>query len=540
MYSMTSSNTQEKVRTTADAAFHEDRLSRYDLLVLLLLFVVSFGIRLAFLPIAPNNTTDAWSRFHDAELWLQNPGTLPKATSEGAWLPLHFWLLGSVLWLTKSEMSLRIFTALLGSLTVLIFWGIFRRAFDRRVALTAAALLALFDFHIAFSITTGSEVPTIFFMAVGTYAWLRFSAQPKFRWALLSAVMISLACLCRFEPWLCPAVFAFMLLDSQEGFSAAFRDQNRYLRALGFGLLASTGALGWMLFSFLKWGNPMELKSRTVWLNLHFRAEVLRHSLAFRVFEVPVSLATSLSPLILALACLGLLVVLVQRFRPARGLAVLVLVLFAFNFYSSVRYETTQARYTLLYSWLFFPFAVEALLWSAENWRRMKLSAMVAWTAIFFLVWQVGIIVGATYARPTIADRLGVMSPTVPLHHEMRGLTDWLLHNDPRASTIVLDDLNWDSAAISRFAHLDLSQTFHITPEYYSNHDLLRRDLEQFVDTRHPVLCVCSPYGLIGKMWSLDGAKDVNVLDPALHLHVVWQGEHWRVYTIEPKPGAKP
>jgi hypothetical protein len=133
---------------------------------------------------------------------------------------------------------------------------------------------------------------------------------------------------------------------------------------------------------------------------------------------------------------------------------------------------------------------------------------------------------------------LGVMSPTIPLHHEMRGLTDWLLHNAPRSSTIILDDLNWDSVTISRFAHLDPSRTFRITPEYYSSRDLLRHDLEQFVDTQHPVLCVCSPYGLIGGMWSLDGAQNVEVPDPALHLHVVWQGEHWRVYAIETRQNA--
>jgi len=354
---------QRESQITVDPSAGMGAVSRRHLGLLLLLFVLAFAIRLAFIPIAPNNTTDAWQRFHDAELWLRNPGVLPKETSEGAWLPMHFWLLGSVLWLTKSEMGLRIFTALLGALTVVFCWAIFRRAFEPGIALLSAVLLVLFDFHITFSITTGSEVPTIFFLAVGVYTWLRYASEGKAVWVLLSATMFSMACLCRFEAWVCAPVLALMTLDSSQGWVPALSDRSRVKRALGFGLLASSGALGWMLFSFLKWGDALELVHRTAQLNLHFRAAILRHSMAFRVLTVPASLASSLSPLILGLAVPGLLLVLLRPLRPARSLAVLALTLFAFNFYSSVRYETTQARYTLLYSWLLFPFALEALRW---------------------------------------------------------------------------------------------------------------------------------------------------------------------------------
>jgi len=147
-------------------------------------------------------------------------------------------------------------------------------------------------------------------------------------------------------------------------------------------------------------------------------------------------------------------------------------------------------------------------------------------------MWQVAIVLGAAFARPVIADRLSVMSPTIPLHHEARDLVNWLSHNNPRSSSVIVDDLNWDSAAILRFAPLDPSQTFHITSEYYSDRDRLRRDLNEFVRARHPALCVCSPYGLIGTMWSVRDAQDVNVQNLAIHLHVLWQGKYWRVYSI--------
>jgi len=328
-----------------------------------------------------------------------------------------------------------------------------------------------------------------------------------------------------------------MTFDSGHGWLAALSDQSRLKRVLGFGLLAAGGELGWLLFSFLRWGDALKLPHRTAHMNL---LAVMRHGTAFRLFEVPVSLVTSLSPLILVLAALGLLLVLMKPFRPARSLAVLALTLFAFNLYSSVRYATSQPRYTLLYSWLLFPFAWEALRWLAEHWRRVEFSVAVAGTLIFFVLWQVGIIFGASYAPPVIADRLAGMSPTIPFQHDTRGLINWLLQNNHHSSTIILDDINSSSWNLLRFAPVDRSQTFYVTSlKYYSDRNLLRHDLDEFVKARHPVLCICSPYGLIGTMWSVGDAQDVNVENPAIHLHLLWRSEHWRVYSIADREDGK-
>src|SRR5215475_13411951 len=98
---------------------------------------------------------------------------------------------------------------------------------------------------------------------------------------------------------------------------------------------------------------------------------------------------------------------------------------------------------------------------AVEHRRRAEFPLAAAGTVAFFLVWQVGIVLGAAFAPPTIADRLATMSPTIPLHHETRNLADWLLQNNARSSSVIVDDLNWESAAILRFAPLDPSETFH-------------------------------------------------------------------------------
>lgn len=500
-------------------------------LALATVFLLGLALRFLFLQIAPNNTTDAWARYRAAVMWLQHPRQLPEATSSDAWLPLHFWLLGTVLWIGKTEMAARIFTALLGSSTLLFYWGVVRRAFDRGVALFSTLLLASLGFHIAFSVTTGSEAPTIFFLAAGLYGWLRYATEGARRWLLLSGVALSAASLCRFESWLYPLVLTVALVDFPER-GPKVLSWRSWRRAVPFGLVASAGSAGWLVFSFVKWSDAFELPHRTAWLNLHFRPAILRHSLDFRLATVPVSLVVSLSPLVIGLAAMGLLRTFADGSRMKRSLAALVLTLFAFNCWSAVKFDATQARYTLTYSWLLIPFGFESLRWLEERWRWAARPAAWAGITVFFLLWQIGIIAGADSAPSSVADHLRVISPAVPLAREMRDLTKWLGENASPGKAVVLDDFNWDSPTVMRFSHLDPSRTFQITPEDYADADLLRQQLDSFVLRQHPQLLVCSPYGPIGSLWNVDDRETLTEQTLGIQLALRWRGEHWRVYEV--------
>jgi hypothetical protein len=512
-------------------------LASHWTLVLFYLFVISLCIRLAFLRIAPNNTTDAASRYHYALLWLHNPTQLPAATSSDAWLPLHFWLLGSILWLSQSELVARVFTAVLASLTVVVCAGIFSRAWNRRLAVASALTLALFGFHIAFSITTSVEAPTIFFLALGVYGWERYASQSGYRWLLISGAALGAASLCRFEAWLVAPVASLMLLDYEGGWPSLRSNRNAWRRALQFAAVGCSASIAWLVFSFLKWGDPLELPHRTMWLNSHFRPAILHHSVAFRVLTVPGALLISLSPLLLALACVGLIADITRGHWMRRRLALITLVLFAFNWWNSIRYETTQARYTLLYSWLLIPFAFQALCWISRRWPwSASRSALIATTG-FFVLWQAGIVFGAKYGPPAVADRLGALSPTIPLRNELQKITEWLKSNAGSAADVtVLDDLDWDSVDIARFGKLAPDRTFEIRNQDYVNPSFLKSELEDFVRSRHPQLLVCSTYGPIGKMWNVDTRKHVEVEDLGISLDLEWQTEHWRVYKITYPP----
>lgn len=510
--------------------FSASCLRRPDL-ALLAVFILGLGVRLWFIHVAPNNTTDAWSRYLGAESWLRNPGRLPNATSSDAWLPLHFWLLGIVLWIAKTELAARVFTALLGSLTLLFCWGIWKRAFDLEVAFFSTLLLALFGFHIAFSVTTSSEVPTICSLAAGVYGWTRYSTEGGWRWLVLAGAAFGAASLCRFESWLYPVVLTPALADFSAPWPAVL-SWRAWRRAVPFGLVTALGPVAWLVFSFVKWGDALELPHRTAWLNLHFRPTILRHSLDFRLATVPVSLVISLSPLVIGLAAFGLLRTFASASRVKRSLAVLVLTLLAFNCWSAVKFEATQARYTLTYSWLLIPFAFDSLRWMAGRWRWAARPAAWAGCVAFLLLWQIAIILGASRAPSSIADHLRVISPAVPLPRELQNLIDWLRNNVSPHEAVVLDDFNWESQTVVRFSPLDPSRTFQITPEDYADADLLRQQLDDFIQRYHPQLLVCSPYGPAGSLWGVDDRETLTDQALGFQLALKWRGEHWRVYEI--------
>jgi len=496
------------------------------------LVALALALRLPFVWIAPNNGTDAMARYMSAVAWLNDPSRLPTVTATGAWLPLHFWLLGAVVWLAHSERSARLFTALLGGLTILPYWGTLRRTFDRRVALASTLAFALFGFHIAYSATTSCEAPTLFFMACGVYAWLRFALGDGWIWCLSAGVTLSAASLIRFDPWITIPVLSLLLLDFSRGWGSLWSNRSAWQRAIIFGLASSFGAVGWMVFSELKWGDPMELPHRTLLIN-ESALPVLRHSLAFRSVVVPVSLLTALSPVVFVLAAGGIVWVLGRGQWAARSLAVLAVTFFVWDDFNAIHNETTQARYTLMYTWLLIPFAFEALRGLARRWpegwadRRLYGANLV-----FFVLWNGAIVAAGHYGPAEVADRLGPMSPLLEPHLEIRQLTRWLRRNVSPSDTIVMDEFNWQSGTILQFSGVPPSHAHRISGSAYSNPELLNQEVQAYIRLRHPRFAVCSPYGPIGRLWSLDDKQTANVPELGIALQLEWQGQYWRIYRI--------
>jgi hypothetical protein len=207
--------------------------------------------------------------------------------------------------------------------------------------------------------------------------------------------------------------------------------------------------------------------------------------------------------------------------------------LFAFSYYNSVRLEVTQAKYTLVYSWLFLPLAYEGVEYLSV---RLQLNSRrrAYWSVLgFSLLWQFGVVLGTYIGPPTIADKLAVMSPTLPLRYELRQLIAWLKAQRVSSVSVVLDEYNYEGTDIFRFSGIEDSKVFLPKTRGYQDVEL-RSKVEDFIQKRESSLLICSPDGPVGRALTVDHHQELEM--PSLHLllHRIWIGPHWVVYAIQP------
>jgi 4-amino-4-deoxy-L-arabinose transferase-like glycosyltransferase len=400
-----------------------------------------------------------------------------------------------------------------------------RRIFDPKVALWSAVSFALFGFHVAYSVTTSSEGPTIFFLMLGLYAWMRFYFENGWRWLVLSGAWFSAASLCRVEVWLYLPVLAIGLLVLSGG-AIAQPTSRSWLRLTVFTLAAAPGAAGWLIYSWLKWGEPLHAANRSAWLSAHFN---IHQSLLNRLVAVPGALFVTLSPPVLLLALLGLL-----RIRDAAEPlvmvpAVLALVLGGTNFILAITKNSTMARYTLMYSWLLIPYAFYELRALSSRWPWVSSRATFAGLLMFFLLWQAGIVAGAYYGPAKLADKLSSVSPTLPLSVELRHLVRWLVAHRAPDEAVIFDDFNYEASDVIRFARIPSSEYFQVP--YQVDPATVQEELRDFVVNRRPRFLVYSPSGLLRGIWSID--RPGRILDDSsIALSREWQEGNWQVYRI--------
>ena len=491
---------------------------------------LAMALRLAFVFITANQGTDAGARYHIAQELLKNPWQAPSEV----WLPLHFWFLGLVLRMWNSELALRLATAVIGGLTLLPFWGLIRRAFDSRIAVVSSFCLAVFGIHIGYSVMTSSETLTIFLLTCTLYAWVRFRSGESARWAVLAGALLSAACLIRYEPWVLIPLLAALSFDDMRVWLPSNRVRLR--GAVCFLASASAGALAWSLFSYAKWGDALASAHGTMWMNETSPTAMLQ-SPVYRSVVVPGALLASLGPMLAALAVAGLWKGLARPLSSKGALAAVAVVLAGTNYANAIVNYVTQARYTIIYSWLLIPFGVYAVcnLQRASHPRRLR--HWLAATFLLFFVWQAAIAVAAEYTPCSIGDRLGRLSPMLPLRCDLRQLVSWM-NAHPRGGAAIVDNVNYEAAEVQRFAHLSVA---FVTPFVVNDPTPLEKHVAEFVRTQKPTVLVYSPHGQLGRIWSLPDTSDVTLQRAGieLKLHCLWQDEDYRVYAIEyPGPAA--
>ena len=460
-------------------------------------------------------------RYQTALNWSLHPTQIPSLV----WLPMHFWLLGLALELSRSEWSARLVSIVFGVLTILPFWGIVSRLFDFRVALYSALSFAVLGIHVGYSVVSSSEASTLFFLVFGVYSWVRYRLSDGQWWAVLCGLALSTACLCRYEPWV--AVVTIIVLTLPDVDSGRLTDRRWFPRVALF-LLASAGAIGWCVFSYREWHDPFFSAHQTILLN---QGDINKGGGLYRFVVVPGAIVASLGPLAF-LSLLGIAGTITQPRSLKGSLSVLVAVLLLTHWANSVAHYVTLARYILMYIWLLIPFAFEGMRSSVGRqffkWSRNGLVILF----IVFLFWQLGVTAVGQFG-PCSMDRLGTVSPILPFRCGLRHMIAWIDNHPINGRSIILDNVDYEPSEIVRFAHLEPSAVF-IVPAGPVNLE----SLAQFVKQQHPQLLIYTPRGHLGRMLPLpdSGEAVLETTQLDLRLHRLWSAgpADYRIYEVVP------
>jgi uncharacterized membrane protein len=149
---------------------------RLALAALLTITLLALGLRLGRLTFQPL----WWDEGTSVYFASQPLSDLTAATAADIhppfyYLLLHFWMLLC----GRGEAALRLFSVVIGALTIPLLYGVGRRLFDTRTALLAALLLALSPFHVYYSQEVRMYALVTLLGLASVYLMLRLLEEPN-------------------------------------------------------------------------------------------------------------------------------------------------------------------------------------------------------------------------------------------------------------------------------------------------------------------------------------------------------------------------
>ncbi|MBU1088053.1 MAG: glycosyltransferase family 39 protein [Candidatus Omnitrophica bacterium] len=157
--------------------------------------------------------------------------------------PVHLYLVALVLKLFGNPLfAPRLISLFSGIGFVAVYYCFIKQAFDQKIALLSSFVAAFFPLHIIHSVLSTAETCFLFFLACGLLFIERYLKNQQDNNLIYSAILLSLASMCRFEGGLF-ILFSGFFLIKQPG------------KLLRFILVASILPMVWMFFNYIYGGN---------------------------------------------------------------------------------------------------------------------------------------------------------------------------------------------------------------------------------------------------------------------------------------------
>jgi 4-amino-4-deoxy-L-arabinose transferase-like glycosyltransferase len=470
-------------------------------------------LRIVSFFLSENAGGDALSRAYQTARWLQHP-TLDLHFD--VWLPIHFWLMAvpSII-VGDVELGSRLLSLVLGILSVGLVWLLTRELDARGSAVFSTIIFALYSLHIAYSSTSSSDVPYIFFLLGGLALFFRARNTEEISPLFSGGISLTLGAGMRYEAWIFIAALNAILL---------FR---RRIKSLAF-FLVTSGAFPvfWMIYEWITRGHPLyspKLNYSWVANDLNFYGT----SLTYRLLLPPGVIFITLTPIAILGAVLALR-------HVARKKGLLMEFFFVAVFFTAVQFyqiaaggTMSYARYTLTLGTMVAVLAGIGLYHSFPKWAGV--------VAALMLVNVVGLFLLATVNNPYV-NKIRSVAPvlhfTTYLEETGKYLKDNLKDND----ALVLDEFNYETNQIAAVAGMPLlgSERVFVIPDRTDPEKQKKKlaELAPYLHTRRPAYLV---YGLEGELRQVlafpPECSSKQVED--MKFVCVFHNDHYQIYRIE-------
>jgi hypothetical protein len=202
---------------------------------------------------------DAASHIVKARLLIDSQ-YLPLASIGPVWLPLPHLLL-----LPFAAIDSLFFSGIAGPVigipclagTGMLLQSMIRRTTGSQpIAFLSAVLFCLNPNVVYMALTPMSELPLLFFVALGGYSLTRWISEGREMWLAASAAAVALASLCRYEAWvLVPFVSSVAAIN---GFSAWRRKEHaEAARLFSIAGLSMAGVIVWIFWNAYEFGDAL-------------------------------------------------------------------------------------------------------------------------------------------------------------------------------------------------------------------------------------------------------------------------------------------
>ena len=315
-----------------------------------LLLICSAGLllRLVFLPISETTEADAVSRVFAAQRWLMEPHFI----THGVWGPLYTYLVALAMWIIPDAVIAPVLLNIVFAVaTAIPLYFFTKNEFGERGAVFVAAAFVFYPLAVRNSLMALSEIPFMFFVWTTLYfvSTLRRGTNAT-RDAVLAGLSLTCAGALRYEAWVLIPLLAVILW--------------RQPRALIlFLIISSAFPILWMIGNAVYAGDP--LHGATAARDWHINVEGTTEDLTLtstivRLVFYPVALLFGITPIVAALAAVGIVACLRQgnRCLHVRIWLVPLAGLFVFLLWQTMNGALIiRVRYSITVGMLALPFA---------------------------------------------------------------------------------------------------------------------------------------------------------------------------------------